>query len=207
MFGGTLMDMFIDKLAQKLTAQEMIKANMAADAEEMNKLKGKTKEYAEALEQIKKLVEDGVGRLRAAKVDGKEIDRLVEESIAKINEIKADDDRKDVETAAAVEALKAETIAALEAVKEQISEKLESSNENVHKECVKVYRNVQAVVVEENNKQTESLKEAMKETVTAAVKGFKGKLVAILIFSILSFLLAAGSVALQIMEMLNFTFF
>ena len=48
------MDMFIDKLAQKLTAQEMIKANMAADAEEMNKLKGKTKEYAEALEQIKK---------------------------------------------------------------------------------------------------------------------------------------------------------
>ena len=140
-------------------------------------------------------------------MDGKEIDRLVEESIAKINEIKADDDRKDAETAAAVEALKAETIAALEAVKEQISEKLESSNENVHKECVKVYRNVQAVVVEENNKQTESLKEAMKETVTAAVKGFKGKLVAILIFSILSFLLAAGSVALQIMEMLNFTFF
>lgn len=112
-----------------------------------------------------------------------------------------------METAAAVEALKTETIAALEAVKEQISEKLESSNENVHKECVKVYRNVQAVVVEENNKQTESLKEAMKETVTAAVKGFKGKLVAILIFSILSFLLAAGSVALQIMEMLNFTFF
>ena len=197
------MDMFMDKLAQKLTAQEMIKANMAADAEEMSKLKGKTKEYSEVLEQIKKLVEDGVGKLRAAKVDGKEIDRLVEESIAKINEIKSEDDRKDAETAAAVEALKAETIAALEAVKEQLGEKLEASNENVHKECVKVYRNVQAVVVEENNKQTESIKEA----VTVAVKGFKGKLTAILIISGISLLLAAGSVALQVMEMLNFKFF
>ncbi len=201
------MDMFMDKLAQKLTAQEMIKANMAADAEEMNKLKGKTKEYSEALEQIKKLVEDGVGKLRAARVDGKEIDRLVEESIAKINAIKSEDDRKDAETAAAVEALKAETIAALEEVKAQLCEKLEASNDNVHKECVKVYRNVQAVVVEENNKQTEALKESMKETVTAAVKGFKGKLTAILIFSIFSLLLAAGSVALQVMEMLNFKFF
>lgn len=207
MFGGKLMDMFMDKLAQKLTAQEMIKANMAADAEEMNKLKGKTKEYSEALEQIKKLVEDGVGKLRAAKVDGKEIDRLVEESIAKINAIKSEDDRKDAETAAAVEALKAETIAALEEVKAQICEKLETSNDNVHKECVKVYRNVQAVVVEENNKQTEALKESMKETVAAAVKGFKGKLTAILIFSIFSLLVAAGSVALQVMEMLNFKFF
>ena len=201
------MDMFMDKLAQKLTAQEMIKANMAADAEEMNKLKGKTKEYTEALEQIKKLVEDGVGKLRAARVDGKEIDRLVEESISKINQIKSEDDRKDAETAAAVEALKAETIAALEVIKEQLCEKLEASNENVHKECVKVYRNVQAVVVEENNKQTEGLKESMNETVAAAVKGFKGKLTAILIFAILSFLLAAGSVALQVREMLNFKFF
>jgi hypothetical protein len=61
--------------------------------------------------------------------------------------------------------------------------------------------------VEENNKQTEALKESMKETVTAAVKGFKGKLTAILIFSIFSLLLAAGSVALQVMEMLNFKFF
>lgn len=33
MFGGKWMDTFMDKLAQKLNAQEMIKANSAADAE------------------------------------------------------------------------------------------------------------------------------------------------------------------------------
>ena len=32
------MDTFMDKLAQKLNAQEMIKANSAADAEEMDQL-------------------------------------------------------------------------------------------------------------------------------------------------------------------------
>ena len=33
------MDMFMDKLAQKLTAQEIIKANTAAETEELNRLR------------------------------------------------------------------------------------------------------------------------------------------------------------------------
>ena len=37
------MDTFMDKLAQKLNAQEMIKANSAADAEEMDQLKSQPK--------------------------------------------------------------------------------------------------------------------------------------------------------------------
>ena len=45
MFGGRWMDTFMDKLAQKLNAQEMIKANSAADAEEMDQLKSQLREY------------------------------------------------------------------------------------------------------------------------------------------------------------------
>ena len=52
MFGGKWMDTFMDKLAQKLNAQEMIKANSAADAEEMNQLKNQLREYDECLAQI-----------------------------------------------------------------------------------------------------------------------------------------------------------
>ena len=37
--GGEVMDTFMDKLAQKLTAQEIIRGNLAADAEEMDTLK------------------------------------------------------------------------------------------------------------------------------------------------------------------------
>ena len=41
MFGGNQMDTFMDKLAQKFTANELIKANTAAETEERNLLKCK----------------------------------------------------------------------------------------------------------------------------------------------------------------------
>lgn len=185
------MDMFMDKLAQKLTAQEMIKANMAADAEEMSRLKEKSKEYTECLEQVQKLVEEGVSKLEAAKVDGGEIDRLVSESIDKISQLQQNTDVLD----------------ALEELKQQLNEKLEASNENVHKECVKVYRNVQAAVTEENNKQTESIKEAVDAALGAAVKGFRGKLNAILVLSIISLAAALSGIALYVLNVLNIKFF
>ena len=46
MFGGKWMDTFMDKLAQKLNAQEMIKANSAADAEEMDQLKNQPQQQS-----------------------------------------------------------------------------------------------------------------------------------------------------------------
>ena len=46
------MDTFMDKLAQKLNAQEMIKANSAADAEEMDQLKSQLREYRAAWARI-----------------------------------------------------------------------------------------------------------------------------------------------------------
>ena len=49
------MDTFMDKLAQKLNAQEMIKANSAADAEEMNQLKNQLREYDECLAQMQQV--------------------------------------------------------------------------------------------------------------------------------------------------------
>lgn len=255
MFGGKLMDTFMDKLAQKLTAQEMIKANMAADAEEMNQLKEKNKEYAECLEQMQKLVEDSVNKLENAKVDGGEINRLVEEGISKINQVReTTENQMNKEVLAAMEELKKLAAAEPEvlqqlkilpelqallneikttngdvktaindidaavknvdaAVKDvdttvkafdttvknienEIKEKNESVNDNIHKECVKVYRNVQAVVVEENGKQT--------ETLTGTVNALKGKLNAILGVSIAALILALGSIVIQVMNLLNF---
>ena len=55
MFGGRWMDTFMDKLAQKLNAQEMIKANSAADAEEMDQLKSQLREYDECLAQMQQV--------------------------------------------------------------------------------------------------------------------------------------------------------
>lgn len=176
------MDTFMDKLAHKLAAQEMIKANMAADAEEMNKLKEKTKEYAECLEQVQKLAEAGVDRINETQ--------------------KSTEAQMNAEVQAVLEELKAqlaEQPEALEELKKQLGEKVAASNENIHKECVKVYRNVQAVVVEENGKQTEA--------VAGIVNGLRGKLNAILGVSITALILAIGSIVIQVLNMLNFKFF
>lgn len=49
------MDNFIDKLAQKFSAQEMIKANSQAEAEEMKRLQLQISEYEKILQEMRKL--------------------------------------------------------------------------------------------------------------------------------------------------------
>lgn len=49
------MDTFMDKLAQRFTAQEMIKANSAAEADEMNKLKAQVAEYTQCLNRMQQI--------------------------------------------------------------------------------------------------------------------------------------------------------
>lgn len=227
MFGGKKMDTFMDKLAQKLTAQEMIKANTAADAEEMSKLKNQVKEYQEILDQMQQLVADSVAKIENARVDGSEINRLVEESIAKINQVQiATQDSG--ETQEALSQLKQSVEMKLNGISEDWNEleqtinaklnhtnesisqlenaigdklnsavgtKLDGATDSIHKECVKVYRNVQAVVVEENNKQTESI--------VAAVKELKGKLGAIVGISIAALVAAVGGIVFQVLVYLQ----
>lgn len=49
------MDTFMDKLAQKFTAQELIKANSLAETEEMNRLKVQVEEYTDCLNRMKQI--------------------------------------------------------------------------------------------------------------------------------------------------------
>ena len=176
------MDMFMDKLAQKLTAQEMIQANTAADTQELNRLKDRLKEYNDCLDQLKAIVKEGEERLKESRADRGQVARLTDEAIQKIQEMKQDSE-------------------ALEEWKAELLEKLEGSGEAVHKECVKVYRNVQAVVVEEAAKQTQDL-ERLSETQGKASK----KLNAVLGISIAALVLSLGSVVMQVMNLLNFSF-
>lgn len=69
------MDTFMDKLAQKLNAQEMIKANSAADAEEMDQLKSQLREYDECLAQMQQVNKE-------LKAINQEMEKLMSETIA-----------------------------------------------------------------------------------------------------------------------------
>jgi hypothetical protein len=252
------MDTFMDKLAQKLTAQEMIKANSAADAEELQQLRSQIKEYNDCLAEMKEietglknlldekmsnsgseadgvdeLVQEGRERMmrlsstgmeqlqRIADEGSEKLGQLAAESSAKLEQVAADSalklenakiDTADIEKliSESVEKIRRitdESLAKIQEIqaaapendsdelKKTVSDKIESSNDFVHRECVKVYRNVQAVIVEENTKQAEI---AVNEN-----KAIKSKIGKIMGVSVAALIFSVVGVVLQILSMLN----
>ena len=80
-------------------------------------------------------------------------------------------------------------------LKQVLDEKLENSADTVHKECVRVYRNVQAVVVEESKKQTESLEEQVGQ--------LKKKMGTILGVAVIGWLTALAGIVFQVLVYLQ----
>lgn len=90
------MDTFIDKLAQKLTAQEMINANSAADAAELTMLREQMAEYEDLLKDIQEENEKGKDSTARMERSAVAIDQstagltqsasLMEEQVAQVKE-------------------------------------------------------------------------------------------------------------------------
>lgn len=165
------MDNFMDKLAQKLSAQEVIRANAQAEAAEMKRMQEQLAAYNECLGEIRELnckneqlavqVQEIADKSRAHAEQSEELtmragelmsqtQKLVEEGIVRITDMPDSDEEEK-------EKLLEDIRAALEENKKQLSELFAASDEFVHKENVKVYRNVQAVIVDELKAQTEQL--------------------------------------------------
>ncbi|MDL2302239.1 hypothetical protein LJC58_07785 [Lachnospiraceae bacterium OttesenSCG-928-D06] len=227
------MDTFMDKLAQKLTAQDMIKANSAAEAEEMNKLQNQIKEYHQCLEQMNKVsgrmshlneemtqIKEEINTLLTETMkddkDSAELIALLTKQLEESNnnvevllndKFQAADEKlytllneklnasdQDLETLLE-EKLESKLNEKIESINigtaSLLNEKFQASDEYVHRENVKVYRNVQAVVVEESNKQLSSLRTEME-----SVKKKNG---IIFTFSILAMLFSGMGILFQIL--------
>lgn len=229
------MDTFMDKLAQKLNAQEMIRANSAADAAELSRIREQNAEYDALIQKIK---ESSEGNAKSAVKLEQSIMQVAEhteraaqniEQTARNAEITEQNAKKAAENAVRIEqsvelvernaekveanALKIEELVAagiskieemqatgknteelnglLAELKKVQAEQFDTLTDHVHKENVKVYRNVQAVVVEELEKQNETVGKTMN--IVAKKVG-----VAVGI-SIVAMLAAAGGLAFQIL--------
>ncbi len=132
---------------------------------------------AEGMDALKNFLIGQLDQLRSEKnndADAQELARKMEELIDKVS---ADGEER----------------------KKDLDEKLkgvhEGLKEGYHKECVKVYRNVQAAFTEENEKQTGKL--------TETVETLGGKYKLTLIFAILAFVSGLGSLVLQILSILK----
>lgn len=216
----TSMDNFMDKIAQKLNSQEIISANAAADAAEIESLekqlvlfKDQMEKYDDCLQEMRKLnlkniesaqgvqsladkanekLGETVGELEAESVSRIRqtsdvsiagINQTLNESLAKIAEIKENSDHLDRIT---------ENMSGLQEKQETLFKNLEDF---LHTDNVKVYRNVQAAMMEELEKQTAELKES-HEKASAQNK-------TILPFMIITMIIGIANLAITIARVLN----
>jgi hypothetical protein len=208
------MDNFMDKLAQKFNAQEMIKANTEAEANEMKKMRLQISEYEKILQEMRKLnyknteisekldlmVGENADKIQAIKEDWQKLIGLLrditdeqtrnmesdhefrQEEMTERDREREQRDKEREQRDKEREQRDKELIEKTETNKQVISEltefienKFKSSDEFSHKENVKVYRNVQAVVVDELKRYNESrqdeiatLQTTLQKRITAA---------------------------------------
>lgn len=208
------MDNFMDKLAQKFNAQELIKANSKAEAEEMKRLQLQVAEYERILQEIRRLnykntelseqlgsrLCDNTDKIQAMKEDEQKlITALRDITDEQTRNREADLERREAER---LEKEKG-TASEMETLMELLEEKFQRADDFVHKENVKVYRNVQAVVTEELRKYTENQKAGsaeIKDTVDSLErdidKQIGKKLSAVMAVSVLSMLASLAAAAL-----------
>ena len=208
------MDNFMDKLAQKVNAQEMIKANSQAEAAEMKRLQMQVAEYEKILQEMRKL------NYKNAELSDK-MEAMIGDNAGKIEGMKEDEHRlvtalrdltdeqtrnREAELGKKESETHERELAETEKYKNQIRDiaellekKFANSDDFVHKENVKVYRNVQAVVVDETKRQAE-------EAQTQYQKLDK-KVNRVMIFSILSMAASIISILLMIINMQNIKLF
>lgn len=162
------MDNCMDKIAKKLNSQEVIRANMAADAVQLEQMEQRMAEYDSYIQEMRKLnlrSTENEQRLKALleaaeeglkeSVDnyGQQLLRITEECLARIEEINPDESGKGTEE------LMEQIRAAVHENMQQTTKLFQQSDEFTHRENVKVYRNVQSALIEELEKQNRLMAE------------------------------------------------
>lgn len=233
------MDNFIDKFAQRKNAQEMIRANAMAEAEEKEKLTAKLAEYELAIqemrrcnlqnlensEKVKELLAASLNKIEEVQKKDEEsserADRSIEEVRILLEGVKSQVaellEKQQNQTAgilekqqnrmveqlkeqsALLERQNTETKELMDAQKKTWEELLHDTENFTHKESVKVYRNVQAVIEGALPKQTEEIKKAVG-TLAEKEKTSKG----VVAIWILTFLAAVANVAIEVLRILGY---
>jgi len=209
------MDTFMDKLSQRFNAQEIIKANSAADAAKLEQLQFQVEQYNVCLQEMRKLQQKNSEMNNWMKGDLTKAAERLDSSVKKIEEGAGKNFLSVEELQEKLGDVQEQLQSLLEKPeslnKEMMENLFRQSDEFNHKEDVKVYRNVQAAIVEENAKQLEKLtgllKDQLSEQFTDYRKKTAGKITAALVFSILAFLAFLGTCALQVMQWLNIKLF
>lgn len=202
------MDNFLDKVAQKFNAQDVIKANSQAEAAELSRLQIQVAEYEKILQEMRKLNYKNVelidkmnSVLSVYEEKMQEMQNSEQINLNKLQDIVEEQGRsfEEAQKMLDTEAKRKAEFLEKEAENSKLDhEALEGffrrSDEYMHKENIKVYRNVQAVVIEELKQQTAALCEE-NSRITSKFTG-------ITVIQVITLILLVGSIALNIIKML-----
>lgn len=222
------MDNFIDKFAQRKNAQEIIRANAMAEAKEREKLQSKLSEYELAMQEmrqcslqnmenagkVKELLETSLNKINAVqekdaqndeasdKIIG-EVRILLEDLKGQVGDLltmqKEEAEASWKEQSALITEQNSQMRELMDSRNEALEEKLKATEEFTHKEAVKVYRNVQAVIEGALPKQTAEITESVKKLTE------KGKTpVGLMVIGVLTFLAAAANVVIEVLRILGY---
>jgi len=185
------MDSFMDKIAQKFGTQDVIRVNSEAEAKELEASKAAAKEYEKILAEVR--------RLNLKCVETNEMTaQLVQASIEKLDQYQAQAGGEVKDNSEEIEAIRT----ALAEGNENLIAVLKEQEEFIHKENVRVYRNVQASIVDELKLQTEALATQNSE-LKKKLKGIKPVAVTSLVFNIISTLGLIGAAVYVILTMMD----
>ena len=161
------MDTFIDKIAQKRNAQEMIRANMTAEAAKMEQMENQMKEYDAIMQEIRQV------NLKTA-TNIAELQEALKECVSRLEAMQAQEPLKEcisrLEAMQAQEPLKEcisrlEAMQAQDALKECISKLEAMQAQEPLKECIS---RLEAMQVQEksetlNSQELAQIREVMEE--------------------------------------------
>ncbi len=135
------MENFMERRANKISAQEIIKANEAAEAAHREQMESQNRQYEEEISVL---------RQNANKLE----ERLsgIEDALKELQVGSKD-------TGSAPQNVDA----AIDNLKEDLERRLDKSDEATHDVGVRIYRNVQASVIDEQSKQLDEIREDMKK--------------------------------------------
>lgn len=159
------MDNFIDRLSQKFTASDVIRANQEAEKQELKRLQIQVDGYENCLQEMRKLqfrnMETAEGLKQLVEENRQAFEVLTRESLEKVSQVSDHHERKNGWFEQEIEKL----LNVMEENQKTIGEWFQQADEFLHRENVKVYRNVQAVVVEESKAKTAAILAGHEEVV------------------------------------------
>lgn len=162
------MDSFFEKITGRFGSNDVIKANSEAEAKELEKAREKVTDLEKAVSDMRRL------SLKAVETN-EATTQLVAAAIEKIEEVRATGGSMSSDDLSKI-------TAELEALKNTVETSFKASGEEAHLENVRVYRNVQASVIEELKQQSEAI--AIQHLhIEKKIRGIKPCAIIALVFS------------------------